>query len=68
MKFTTGIIILILTSFDVTLCRAQVIPPINTIEYSRLKKEGKLPQGPVIIYNKDTFLLNMQPKVQQPSS
>ncbi len=47
---------------------SQIIPPTNTIEYQQMKKAGKIPRGPVLITNKDTFYLNLQSKVQAPST
>ncbi len=60
-------IFLLMSCFSIQLC-SQSIPPTNTHEYQQLKKSGQLPKGPVMILNKDTFFLNMQAKVQQPSS
>ncbi len=45
-----------------------VIPPTQTPEYEKLKSEGKLPKGPVMIVNHDTVGIPATTRIQSPMS
>lgn len=40
------------------------LPKPNTAEYQKMKTEGKLPKGPLIIRGNDTLAMPLQPKIQ----
>src|ERR1700742_633268 len=44
-----------------------LIPPTQSPEYAKLKAQGKLPKGPVMIMNGDTMSIPMTARIQ-PSS